>query len=97
MPTPDNLQFALAFLIACFAKVTILLVCAWIIAKGLRRSSSAMRHHVWAAAILRLLALPFFALLAPAWHSTHSARAALWSPAPANQTAPVLTQLLPSS
>jgi len=84
MPTPDNLQSALAFLIACFAKVTILLVCAWIIAMPLRRSSSAMRHHVWAAAILASLALPLFALLLPAWHSTTlGTAAALWSPAPA--------------
>jgi TonB family protein len=82
-----NSGLALAFLIACFAKATILLVCAWIIAMVLRGSSSAMRHHVWAAAILASLALPFFTLLLPSWHSaTLGSAAALWSPAHANAT-----------
>ncbi len=85
MPTPDNLQLALTFLIACGAKATLLLAGAWIIAMALRRSSSAMRHHVWAASILASLALPLFALLLPAWHSTTlGTAAALWSPASAN-------------
>jgi TonB family protein len=82
-----NSGLALAFLIACFAKATILLVCAWIIAMALRRSSSALRHHVWAAAILASLALPFFTLLLPSWHSaTLGSAAALWSPTRANAT-----------
>jgi TonB family protein len=82
-----NSGLALAFLIACFAKATILLVCAWIIAMALRRSSSAMRHHVWAAAILASLALPFFTLLLPSWHSaTLGSAAALWSPTRASAT-----------
>ena len=85
MPTLASSGLALAFLMACFAKATILLVCAWIIAMVLRRSSSATRHHVWAATILASLALPLFALLLPAWHSTTlGPAAALWSPAPAN-------------
>lgn len=80
-----NSGLAFAFLIACGAKATILLVCAWIIAMALRGSSSAMRHHVWAAAILASLALPLFTLLLPAWHSaTLGTAAALWSAAPAN-------------
>lgn len=82
-----NSGLALAFLIACFAKATILLVCAWITAMALRRSSSAMRHHVWVAAILASLALPFFTLLLPSWHSaTLGSAAALWSPTRANAT-----------
>lgn len=87
MSMPANSGLALAFLIACFAKATILLVCAWIIAMALRRSSSAMRHHVWVAAILASLALPFFTLLLPSWHSaTLGSAAALWSPTRANAT-----------
>ena len=85
MSTLANSELALTFLIACCAKATILLACAWITVIALRRRSSALRHHVWAAAILALLVLPFLALLLPAWHSSAlGSAAALWSPAHAN-------------
>jgi TonB family protein len=85
MSTLTNSEPALTFLIACCAKATILLACAWITVIVLRQRSSALRHHVWAAAILASLALPFFALLLPAWHSTTLGSAAvLWSPSHAN-------------
>ncbi len=85
MSTLANSEPALTFLIACYAKATILLACAWITVIALRRRSSALRHHVWAAAILALLVLPFLALLLPAWHSPAlGSAAALWSPAQAN-------------
>ena len=61
MSTLANSEPALTFLIACCAKATILLACAWITVITLRQRSSALRHHVWAAAILASLALPFFA------------------------------------
>jgi len=85
MSTLANYELALTFFLACYAKVTLLLACAWITAIALRQRSSALRHHVWAAAILASLALPFFALLLPAWHSTTLGSAAvLWSPSHAN-------------
>lgn len=85
MSTLADSEPALTFLIACCAKATILLACAWITVIALRQRSSALRHHVWAAAILASLALPFFALLLPAWHSTTLGSAAvLWSPSDAN-------------
>ena len=85
MSTLANSEPALTFLIACCAKATILLACAWITVIALRQRSSALRHHMWAAAILASLALPFFALLLPAWHSTTLGSAAvLWSPSHAN-------------
>src|SRR6266576_2907421 len=85
MSTLANSELALTFLIACCAKATILLACAWTTVIALRRRSSALRHHVWAAAILALLVLPFLALLLPAWHSSAlGSAAALWSPAHAN-------------
>jgi TonB family protein len=85
MSTLANSELALTFLIACCAKATILLACAWTTVIALRRRSSALRHHVWAAAILALLVLPFLALLLPAWHSSAlGSAAALWSPAHRN-------------
>src|SRR5439155_26987238 len=61
MSTLATSEPALTFLIACCAKAPILLACAWITVITLRQRSSALRHHVWAAAILASLALPFFA------------------------------------
>ena len=86
--TLANYELALAFFLACCAKATILLICAWIVAIALRqRFSAAQRHHVWAAAILCSLALPLFTLLLPAWHSAAFGSAtALWSPARTNAT-----------
>jgi len=82
MSTLANSEPALTFLIACCAKATILLACAWITVIALRQRSSALRHHVWAAAILASLALPFLALLLPGWRSaTLGSAATLWSPA----------------
>jgi len=85
MTTLANSELAFTFLIACCAKATILLACAWITVILLRRSSSALRHYVWAAAILASLALPSLALLLPAWHSAKLGSAvARWSPAREN-------------
>jgi TonB family protein len=87
MNTLANSNLAFALLIACCAKVTILFLCAWIMVFVLRRGSSALRHSVWVAAVLGSLALPFFVLLLPAWHSaTLGGAAALWSPAHSNAT-----------
>jgi len=72
---------ALAFLMACSAKVTGLLVMAWVLAMALRKQSAALRHRAWAAGILSSLALPVFAPLLPAWHSAALAGAAVWGPA----------------
>jgi len=94
-----NFEPALAFLIACFAKSTILLSCAWAIAIVLRRhSSSALRHSLWAAAILATLALPLFMLLLPAWHSsTLGSAVSLWG-GPAQADAPANSSLtIPST
>ena len=80
-----NSDLALAFLISCWAKATLLLAGAWLMVLALRQRSSALRHHVWAAAMLASLALPFLALLLPAWHSAIlGSAAALWSPAHEN-------------
>jgi TonB family protein len=84
--TVANYELGLSFFFACCAKATILIACAWLSLTVLRRrSSAAQRHYIWAAAILASLALPFFAMLLPAWHSaTLGGAAALWSPLHAN-------------
>lgn len=60
---------SLAFLLACAAKLTLILAFAWLAVFVLRRNSSAMRHHVWAAAIVAAFLLPFCVAILPAWHS----------------------------
>jgi TonB family protein len=82
--TPANYELGLVFLLTCCAKTTILLTVACLVVVALRQRSSALRHHFWAAAILASLALPFFSLLLPAWHSASLGAAAHWSPTHAN-------------
>ena len=83
--SPAEYELSLAFFFACCAKATFLLICAWLTVIALRqRSSAAQRHYVWAAAILSSFALPFFAMLLPAWHSATLGTAALWNSAHAN-------------
>ncbi|MGC0773409.1 MAG: M56 family metallopeptidase [Candidatus Acidiferrum sp.] len=96
MSTIAGSELALEFLIACSAKATLLLAAAWIMAIVLRRSSSALRHPVWAVATLGSLALPLFALLLPAWHwVTLGSGAALWGSAAASASSP-LSHTIPS-
>jgi len=74
-------ELALAFLIACSEKVTVLFILAWLIVTALRGQSAALRHHAWAAGILSSLGLPAFMLLLPAWHSAVlGGAAAFWHP-----------------
>ena len=99
MSAIHNYDLTLAFLVACCAKITILLSCAWLIVFALRRrASAALRHHIWAVAILGILMLPVFAMLLPAWHSSTFGNAAvLWTSvrgtaaSPAWRTAPSIT------
>jgi TonB family protein len=94
----SNSEAALPFLVACCTKITILLACAWFIVILLRqRSSAALRHHVWAAAILGALLLPVFAMLLPVWHSsTLGNAAALWTSSRGN-SAGTVWHTIPSS
>ncbi len=54
-------------LIGISLRATVLLLVAWGVARGLRRSSAAVRHRVWSLAMLGLIALPMVARLGPAW------------------------------
>lgn len=96
---------SLAFLLSCAAKLTLILAFAWLAVFVLRRSSAAMRHHVWAAAIVAAFFLPFCVALLPAWHSKTlgAAAAALSGPrGPASittapQLPPVVVHARPGS
>ena len=95
--TLADYEQALAFFAVCCAKATVLLAGAWLIVVALRQRSSALRHHVWTAAILASLALPFFAMLLPAWHSVMLGSAAtFWGSASAN-AASSISHTIPSS
>src|SRR4029079_5288954 len=57
---------ALALLDAT-VKATIVLVLSLMLARSLRRSSSAARHRLWAVGLCGLLALPVVSCLMPGW------------------------------
>jgi TonB family protein len=95
--TLADYEQGLAFFAACCAKATILLAGAWLIVVAFRQRSSALRHHIWTAAILASLALPLFVMLLPAWHSaTLGSAATFWSPAHANAGSSI-SHTIPSS
>jgi hypothetical protein len=48
-------------------KSTVVLAIAWLTTLLLRRQSAALRHLVWTAASVAVLALPFFSLWLPAF------------------------------
>ncbi len=69
MFAPTASESVLTFLFAALLKLTVLLALAYAIAFALRRNSAALRHHLWAAAILASLVLPFLIVFLPAWRS----------------------------
>lgn len=91
MFTPAASDSLFLFLIASSLKVTFVFACAGALVFALRRNSSALRHHVWASAILASLLLPLFTLFLPAWHSSTlgNATAALYSPHASATSAPM--------
>lgn len=89
-----NSELALEFLAACAIKSTIVLALAWMTAAALRREPAALRHRVWAAAILGTLVLPALTVVLPAWHSPALGNAAaLWTFAPASGPASAAPRL----
>jgi TonB family protein len=70
-----------SFLLTCSAKATVSLMFAWLISKGSRRRSAALRHQFWAIAILASSALPLLTLILPAWRSvTLTTVSNIWQP-----------------
>ncbi|HEY6465491.1 MAG TPA: M56 family metallopeptidase [Candidatus Acidoferrales bacterium] len=68
MTIARNYEPIIAFLVAWAAKATVVLGLAWIVVFALRGHSAALRHRVWAIAIVSSLALPLVAFAVPAWH-----------------------------
>ncbi len=66
----------LAFLVACTIKATVIFILAPIGASLARRRSAALRHQIWAVAMLCAVALPLLAALIPGWNA-HSPEAAI--------------------
>lgn len=64
-----------AFLLACGAKVALLLLVAAGTTRALRHASAATRHAVWTVSVIGALAVPALALLLPAYRSPAAARA----------------------
>ncbi|HEX8696325.1 MAG TPA: M56 family metallopeptidase [Longimicrobium sp.] len=58
---------ALAFLLGATARASLVVAAAGLAAVMLRRASAAVRHGVWAAALLSLLLLPALSLVLPAY------------------------------
>lgn len=61
-----NEPAAVTFVVNLAVKSTLLMILAWLLAKTLRGRSAAVRHLVWMAAFVALLALPVFSLAVPA-------------------------------
>lgn len=68
IPTANLFRIAV-FLMACYFKVTLIFCCAWAAAAFLRRRQAALRHGLWAAAILGALAIPVLSAMVPTWPS----------------------------
>src|SRR5262249_3908416 len=83
MSGPSSMESATLFAVSCSLKATLLLGAAWLITSVSGKRSAALRHSIWAAAILGTLALPLFSLLVPTWHSTALGNAAaVWKVGP---------------
>jgi TonB family protein len=68
MSFPANDTALLLSALEWVGKVTLLLAGAWVLTGILRRHSAALRHRIWAIAIVASLALPIVAVIVPAWH-----------------------------
>ncbi len=73
------------FLVDATIKATLLLLLSWLFAVTLRRSSSALRHRIWALTLCGLIALPVLSWLVPGWSLP------MW-PASAGLAAPMVAQ-----
>lgn len=71
----------LSFVVACIVKVTVVFAIAWLASVALRRSSAAVRHSVWAAAVLAALTLPALMWTLPEWRAKSVTVKPVWQEA----------------
>jgi hypothetical protein len=57
----------IALLIASLVRPFALAVAGWLILRVLRVRHPALRHAVWTAVLIGMMALPFVSLVAPHW------------------------------
>lgn len=69
MSLPVGSDATAAFLLGIYVKSTLIFCVAAFVATCLRKRSAALRHQVWALAILAALVLPLVALVLPSWQS----------------------------
>ena len=58
----------LGVLLPIWAKAALVLLAAAVLGLALRRASAALRHLIWALAIVCVLCLPVFSIALPSWH-----------------------------
>jgi TonB family protein len=58
----------LAFLVDCTIKATVIFILAAVAAGLARRGSAALRHQIWAVAMMCAVLLPLLAAMIPGWH-----------------------------
>jgi len=70
MTIPGTLEQWVAFLLDSTIKSSVVLLIAFGVTFALRKRSASLLHLVWSIALTAAIALPFFTLALPQWHST---------------------------
>ena len=87
----------MSLLVSLTLKVLLVFGAAWLAAALLRKGSAAMRHQVWASAILCSLALPLLERATPEWRAADIAvRTALPNGVPGAMTPPTVVRVMRS-
>jgi TonB family protein len=98
IPSVANSEHWLWLLLDCTVKGSVVLLIAFLTTHALKRRSAALRHMIWAAAALCVLALPVLNHVLPVWHSGVYGKAASLLVAgpqnPAQETAGSLTPMV---
>src|SRR5215472_9559581 len=77
------------------AKSFVLLALAWVLTASLQRHAAAMRHRIWAIAIVTSLLLPLAATAVPSWHILHKAPR-IYTPPPRVPPVAIAGEIVPA-